>query len=87
MTDENSQCETQTVQETYSDLLDAYEWLRRIEPTDEHCPQDVIVRTYAGMVEMDRHVHTLDNHGLSVERIGFDRAYGAYFYCQKYAIQ
>lgn len=72
--------ETQ-INNEYSDLQDAYQWIRAIEATEPHCPQDVIVRTFAGIVDVDKHVHTIENHGLTVERIGFDRAYGAYCYC------
>jgi len=63
-------------------MVEQYDWIRTIKtlPTDPH-PEDYCVQTNAGVIEMDRHVHTLENHGYRVERIASDEPYGQRIYC------
>lgn len=63
-------------------VVEKVDWVRDVEtlPTEPH-PEDYKVDTRISVVEMDTHVHTLENLGYAVERIGFNPPYGCQFYC------
>lgn len=63
-------------------MVESYPWIRRIKtlPNDPH-PENYKVETNIAVVEMGEHPRILENHGYSVQRIGFDQPYGAKFFC------
>jgi len=68
---------------THPDTMsEAYPWIRHIEtmPNNPH-PEDYKVQTNLGQIDMDTHVHALENHGYAVERIVSNQPYGQQLYC------
>lgn len=68
---------TDTTEHTLESLTEQIPWIRRIKKLP-HC---VKVETSVELIEMDTHVHTLTNHGLTVERIRYSPSLGMVFYC------
>ena len=62
-------------------LTESYPWIRYVEtlPANPH-PEDYKIETTLGVVEMDEHVHALENHGYSVERIASNAPKGQRLY-------
>jgi len=57
-------------------------WVREVLPTKhDAAKEDYKINTKTSVVDMDRHIPTLENLGYTVERIGYHPPYGCRFYC------
>jgi len=72
---------TDTTEPALESLTEQIPWIVAIKTVPPHMSEDVIVETSIRVITMDLHVHTLTNHGLTVERIAHDQNCGADFYC------
>ena len=65
-----------------SALPDRIPWVRSAARlTEPYHDERFKIETDVSVVRMNRHPHTLENLGYSVERIGFDPPYGCAFFC------